>query len=144
MSKVLLMAGTGSDDDYLRRSFGPPIAAAGGELIALPPTARLIDDYRDRLDAAARSAGTPIIVGGLVVTPTSREVTLDGIPVELSRKEFDLLHLLAQRVGEVITKRDPHRGVAAELRRRRPDRRCPPVVAAAQTRRDRGRAGLSA
>ena len=33
-------------------------------------------------------------------------MTLDGIPVELSRKEFDLLHLLAQRVGEVITKRE--------------------------------------
>ena len=31
---------------------------------------------------------------------------MDGKPVELSRKEFDLLHLLAQRVGEVVTKRE--------------------------------------
>ena len=28
------------------------------------------------------------------------------MPVEVSRKEFDLLHLLAQRVGEVVTKRE--------------------------------------
>ncbi len=31
---------------------------------------------------------------------------MDGIPVELSRKEFDLLYLLAQRAGEVVTKRE--------------------------------------
>ena len=45
-------------------------------------------------------------VGALTVNPVTREVTLDGIPVELSRKEFDLLYLLAQRAGEVVTKRE--------------------------------------
>ena len=64
-------------------------------------------------------------------------------PLELARKEFDLLLALAQRPGEVVTKRE----LLAEVWRQpyggsRPDRRRPPVVAAAQARRDRGRAAL--
>lgn len=79
-------------DDYLVKPFGG-------------------DQLEARIRAVLRRAGhdappAPIVVGSLVVTPTSREVTLDGIPIELSRKEFDLLHLLAQRVGEVVTKRE--------------------------------------
>lgn len=66
MATVVLMAGTGSDDDYLRRAFGPAVADAGGELIALAPTARLIDDYRAALDAATERAG-PIVTGGVSI-----------------------------------------------------------------------------
>jgi DNA-binding response OmpR family regulator len=32
--------------------------------------------------------------------------TLDGRRLDLSRKEFDLLHALAQRAGDVVTKRE--------------------------------------
>ena len=45
-------------------------------------------------------------VGGLVVDEGTRTVTLDGQPVELSRKEFDVLALLASRRGQVVTKRE--------------------------------------
>jgi len=48
----------------------------------------------------------PIAVGGLHIDIRSREVTVDGEPVELARKEFDLLLALARRAGEVVTKRD--------------------------------------
>jgi DNA-binding response OmpR family regulator len=44
--------------------------------------------------------------GGLVVDTRSYEVTVDGRPVELARKEFELLLALARRAGEVVTKRD--------------------------------------
>lgn len=79
-------------DDYLVKPFG------GEQLEA-------------RIRAVLRRVGhdgppAPIVVGGMVITPASREVTLGGIPIELSRKEFDLLLLLAQRVGEVVTKRE--------------------------------------
>ena len=47
-----------------------------------------------------------IVVGGLVIDPRARTATLDERPLELSRKEFDLLLVLASRVGEVITKRE--------------------------------------
>ncbi len=46
-----------------------------------------------------------VVVGGLVVDEVSRTVTLDGEPVELNRKEFDLLLALASRPGQVVSKR---------------------------------------
>lgn len=70
MPTVVLMAGTGSDDDYLRRSFGPAVAAAGAELVALPPSAALLDGYRDALNqvsAQARGRGEQIYVGGVSI-----------------------------------------------------------------------------
>jgi len=70
----------------------------------------------DQLDARIRAVlrrgtGTgsedgPITVGGLAVDARTRAATLDGRALELSRKEFDLLLALAQRAGEVVTKRD--------------------------------------
>ncbi|WP_344167872.1 response regulator transcription factor [Pilimelia columellifera] len=53
----------------------------------------------------AQSAG-PIVVGGLTLDPSSREVTLAGAPVELTPREFDLLRHLAARVGQVVSKRE--------------------------------------
>ena len=47
-----------------------------------------------------------ITVGGLTIDTRSREVIVDGRPVDLARKEFDLLLALARRAGEVVTKRD--------------------------------------
>ena len=57
-----------------------------------------------RLDATGRPS--TITVGGLVIDPAGREAACDGNPLELSRKEFDLLAFLAERVGEVISKRE--------------------------------------
>ncbi len=56
--------------------------------------------------AEARPAQGPIIVGGLAVDARRREATVDGRPVDLTRKEFDLLHHLATRAGEVVSKRE--------------------------------------
>lgn len=49
-------------------------------------------------------AGAPaaVSVGGLVVDADARRVTVDGTEVVLTRKEFDLLALLAQRPGVVF------------------------------------------
>jgi DNA-binding response OmpR family regulator len=40
----------------------------------------------------------------LVIDPARREVSLDGLPVELRTQEFELLHLLAQNRGLVLTR----------------------------------------
>lgn len=47
-----------------------------------------------------------LVVGGLRVDPRAREAALDGQRLDLSPKEFDLLHYLAARPGQVITKRE--------------------------------------
>ncbi|MFE9958038.1 response regulator transcription factor [Micromonospora sp. NPDC005299] len=69
-----------------------------------------------QLDARARAvlrrstadpATEPVlVVGGLRIDPRARQVTLDGAPVELTPREFDLLHHLAGRPGQVVTKRE--------------------------------------
>jgi DNA-binding response OmpR family regulator len=45
---------------------------------------------------------TPMALGQVVIEPSTRRVTVDGDPVALTRKEFDLLALLAQRPGVVF------------------------------------------
>ena len=56
---TVLLAGTGSDDDYLRRAFGGPLERAGSVVIAVAPDPdRLVDGYLAALDAAARQHGS--------------------------------------------------------------------------------------
>ncbi|HSF27227.1 MAG TPA: response regulator transcription factor [Actinomycetes bacterium] len=45
-------------------------------------------------------------VGGLEIDARARTACLAGTELDLSRKEFDLLHLLARRAGEVVSKRE--------------------------------------
>jgi DNA-binding response OmpR family regulator len=42
-------------------------------------------------------------VGEIRLEPASHQVTVRGLPIELTPKEFDLLHLLMSRAGEVLT-----------------------------------------
>ena len=79
------------------------------------------DDYlvkpfsADQLEARLRAvlrraavAGDPErhVVGGLVVDTAARQVLLDGSVLELTRKEYELLALLARRVGQVVTREE--------------------------------------
>jgi two-component system, OmpR family, KDP operon response regulator KdpE len=48
----------------------------------------------------------PISVGALRLDPEAYEATMGGVPLDLSRREFDLLHYLALHAGQVVTKRD--------------------------------------
>jgi two-component system, OmpR family, KDP operon response regulator KdpE len=50
-------------------------------------------------------SGDTIRIGELIIDPAAREATLAGEPIDLSPKEFDLLRVLAERVGEVVSKR---------------------------------------
>jgi two-component system, OmpR family, response regulator RegX3 len=56
--------------------------------------------------AAAPEPGRerPLEVGPVHLEPARREVTLAGQPLELSRKEYELLHLLMRNAGSVITR----------------------------------------
>ncbi|MEV7116274.1 response regulator transcription factor [Streptomyces anulatus] len=90
LDRVLgLQAGS---DDYLVKPYG------FRELLA-------------RIEAVMRRSGPrtetarAISHGPLHIDAAGREVTLDGEAVELTRKEFDLLHLLAMRPGAVISRR---------------------------------------
>lgn len=60
------MPGTGSDDDFVNRAFGPALAAAGATLIAVRPEPNdLVNGYLRALDNAALRG--PIVVGGVSI-----------------------------------------------------------------------------
>jgi DNA-binding response OmpR family regulator len=50
--------------------------------------------------------GGVLKVGGLLLDPDAHEATLDGARLDLSPREFDLLHYLTRRPGQVVTRRD--------------------------------------
>ena len=56
-----------------------------------------------RLDGRAATALT---AGGLSLDPVSKVVTLDGIQLSISRKEFSLLHLFLRRPGHIHSQAD--------------------------------------
>jgi len=51
-------------------------------------------------------AAATLVVGELAIDRAAREATLAGTILDLSPKEFDLLMLLADRAGEVVSKRE--------------------------------------
>jgi DNA-binding response OmpR family regulator len=54
--------------------------------------------------AGPASAATVIRAGGLLIDLARRQVLLDGTPLDLSRREFDLLAYLAARPGVVVSR----------------------------------------
>ncbi|MFZ0015124.1 MAG: response regulator transcription factor [Acidimicrobiia bacterium] len=57
-----------------------------------------------RRQATGKADG--LAVGGLRIDVAARSAVLDGEPLDLSPKEFDMLQLLVERAGEVLTKRE--------------------------------------
>lgn len=45
-------------------------------------------------------------VGGLAVDPLRRQAELDSVPLDLTRREFDLLAYLAGRPGVVVPRKE--------------------------------------
>ena len=79
-------------DDYVVKPFG-------------------IMELQARVKAVLRRTGrpqTPAILkcDGLEIDPAAREVRRDGIPVELTYKDFELLKLLCENRGTVLTRDD--------------------------------------
>jgi DNA-binding response OmpR family regulator len=105
VSSIPVIIITARDDDA---SVVTALDAGADDFVVKPFGADHLDS---RIRAVLRRSGSPrsggpITVGGLTVDPRTREASLDGRALELSRKEFDLLLALAQRAGEVVSKRD--------------------------------------
>ncbi|HEX9033244.1 MAG TPA: response regulator transcription factor [Streptosporangiaceae bacterium] len=80
-------------DDYLVKPFGVGQIEARVRAVLRRAAA---DDRRNE----------PVVVAGLRLDGEAHEATLDGRPLDLSRREFDLLYYLAVRAGQVVTKRE--------------------------------------
>ena len=103
MVPVIVITARGEDAEVVRT------LDAGADYYLVKPftTAQLGARVRAVL---RRRGGVParerVRVGGLDIDTPARTATLDGTPLDLSPKEFDLLLYLARRAGEVVTKRE--------------------------------------
>lgn len=60
---------------------------------------------------ALSPSGNPLVVGDLFLDSIAHEVKLAGQPLELTPREFELLHLLMQNAGRVISNEELLAGV---------------------------------
>jgi two-component system response regulator CpxR len=81
-------------DDYLPKPFNPRELAA-----------RLRAILR-RMETPADPEAARISVNGVILDPSTREVTCDGRRVELTAFEFDILHALLRAAGRVLSRDD--------------------------------------
>jgi two-component system response regulator MtrA len=80
-------------DDYITKPFWPEELLARIQARLRRPSMKREDDSR-------------ITVGGLVVDVEGSIVTVDGVPVELTRAELSILGVLARRAGRAVTRSD--------------------------------------
>jgi two-component system, OmpR family, KDP operon response regulator KdpE len=100
---VMVITARGADDAVVRTLD----AGADDYLIKPFSVAQLLARVRALLRRGIPGGGSDrITVGGLIIDISAREAALDGTVLDLSPKEFDLLRSLAERQGEVITKRE--------------------------------------
>jgi DNA-binding response OmpR family regulator len=82
------------------------LRAGADDYVVKPYSAEQIEA---RIAAVLRRGGQPpsrvLTVGGLMLDPDARSASLDGVALQLSRLEFDLLAYLMQRPGKVVNRR---------------------------------------
>ncbi|MEU4676208.1 response regulator transcription factor [Micromonospora sp. NPDC023737] len=106
VSSVPVIVATARDDET---EIVRVLDAGADDYVVKPFTAAQLDARARAVLRRSPGGGTAepaLVVGGLRVDPRSRQVTLDGTPVELTPREFDLLHHLAAHPGQVVTKRE--------------------------------------
>jgi DNA-binding response OmpR family regulator len=105
VSEVPIIVATARSDD---RDIVRTLNAGADDYLVKPFS---VEQLEARVRAVLRRIGSegrpgPIVVGDLTVDAAAREARLAGDPLELSPKEFDLLRFLAEREGEVVSKRE--------------------------------------
>jgi two-component system, OmpR family, KDP operon response regulator KdpE len=105
VSTVPVIVATARDDEA---EIVRVLDAGADDYLVKPFTAAQLDA---RVRAVLRRGGdksepVALTVGALRIDAGARTATLDGRDLDLTPREFDLLHFLAGRAGQVVTKRE--------------------------------------
>ncbi|MEU8230831.1 response regulator transcription factor [Actinoplanes sp. NPDC048967] len=106
VSAIPVIVATARDDE---EEIVRVLDAGADDYIVKPFTAAQLDA---RVRAVLRRGGVTgaepvaLAVGGLRIDAGARTATLDGADLDLTPREFDLLHHLATRAGQVVSKRE--------------------------------------
>ncbi len=76
-------------DDYLTKPFG---------------TSELVARVRALLRRTGVSSERALVIGPFIIDPARRTVTKDGAAIDVTTLEFDLVHFLATRAGQVFSR----------------------------------------
>lgn len=105
VSRIPVIIATARDDEA---EMVRGLDAGADDYVVKPFNAAQLDArVRAVLRRSAGEAPPAVIeVGELRVNAGSREASLSGKPIDLTPREFDLLHYLASRAGQVVSKRE--------------------------------------
>lgn len=99
---VIVITARGADDVVVKT-----LDAGADDYLVKPfSVSQLEARIRAVLRRGAVRSDNPLRVGGLEVDARAREARLDEEVLDLSPKEFDLLRVLSERVGQVVSKRE--------------------------------------
>lgn len=87
-------------DDYVTKPFNP-----------VEVVARVRSQLRRYFTLGGSSKTSALSVGGIVLDDDAKAVTLDGAPIHLTPREYDILKLFMQNVNTVFAPRDIYRRV---------------------------------
>lgn len=80
-------------DDYITKPFDQDVLMARIKAVL----------RRSEQAASPPTEPEPLVVGDVVIDPAAHTVSVEGRPVELPPREFDLLHALALEAGHVVS-----------------------------------------
>ena len=99
IDKVLVL--TVGADDYITKPFNP-----------IELQARVKSQLRRYMQLGGGKTQSDVYsVGGIVLNPITKEVTLDSDPIALTRIEYNILLFLMQHVGQSFTPREIYQNV---------------------------------
>jgi len=83
-------------DDYITKPFEMSVLLARIKAVLRRVTSEVPETVKN----------APIVVGDITLDPLGYTVTLSGQPLELTRREFDILHTLMLHAGQVLSTQD--------------------------------------
>ena len=97
---IILLSGYGSEQDRIRC-----LESGADDFLVKPyPYQELLARIRSVMRRCRRQPDERLRVGGLVIDLATRQVTVDGHEVDLNRKEYRMLCIMAEQPERIFTK----------------------------------------